>query len=95
MLAGLVFMKQNYFVVSTKHFAISIKFLLLKQNVLLRQQQKFCCINFFISVAENKIMLNQQNILLVQKKNVVAQIPTKYFCWIGKTGFSAYLQLYY
>ena len=33
----LVFMQQNSFVVSTKHFAISIKFWLLKQNILLGQ----------------------------------------------------------
>ena len=47
-------MQQNSFVVPTKHFSISIKFSLLKQNVLLGeknvlsgQQQKFCCIHFF------------------------------------------------
>ena len=49
-------MQQNYFVVPTKRFAISIKFWLLKQNVLLvqqnvlsGQQKKFCCINFVFS----------------------------------------------
>ena len=35
-------MQQNYFFVPTKHFAISIKFWLLKQNVLSGQQKKFC-----------------------------------------------------
>ena len=34
----LVFMQQNSFFEPTKHFAISIKFWLLKQNVLLGQQ---------------------------------------------------------
>ena len=56
-------MQQNSFVVPTKHFSISIKFWLLKQNVLLGQQnvlsgqqnvlsgqqKKFFCINFFLS----------------------------------------------
>ena len=44
--------QQNYFVgiYATKHFAISIKFFLLKQNVLSGQQKKFRCINFFLSV---------------------------------------------
>ena len=52
----LVFMRQNSFVVPTKHFAISIKFWLLKQNVSLGQQnvlsiqqKMFCCIHFFLS----------------------------------------------
>ena len=47
---------KNSFVVPTKIFAISIKFWLLKQNVLLGQQnvlsgkhKKFCCIHFFLS----------------------------------------------
>ena len=53
----LVFIQQNSFIVPTKHFAISIKFWLLKQNVLLGQpnffsgqQNKFCCINFVLNV---------------------------------------------
>ena len=45
----LVFMQQNSFVVITKHFRISTKFWLLKQNVLSGQQKKFCCINLFLS----------------------------------------------
>ena len=50
-------MQQNPFVVPTKHFAILIKFWLLKQNFLLGQQnflsgqqQNFCFIHFFLSV---------------------------------------------
>ena len=53
----LLFMQQNYFVVPTKHFAISLKFWLLEQNALLgqqnvlsAQQKKFCCIYFVLSV---------------------------------------------
>ena len=51
----LVFMQKNSFVVPKKHFSISIKFWLLKQNVLSGQQKKFCCINFFLSVHSEKI----------------------------------------
>ena len=43
----LLFRKQIFFVAPTKHFSKSIKFMLLKQNFLLRQQQKFSQINFF------------------------------------------------
>ena len=50
----LIFMQQNSFVVPTKNFAILIKFWLLKQNVLLGQQRKFCCINFFLSEYSEK-----------------------------------------
>ena len=48
-------MQQNSFVVSTKHFVISIKFWLLEQNVLSGQQKKFCCINFFLSAYSSSI----------------------------------------
>ena len=51
----LVLMQQNSFVEPRKHFAISIKFWLLKQNVLSGQQKKFCCIHFFISVGPLKV----------------------------------------
>ena len=37
----LVFMQQSSFAVPTKNFAISIKFLLLKQNVLSEQKKNF------------------------------------------------------
>ena len=64
----LVFMQQNSFVVPTKHFAISIKFWLLKQNVLLEQQKKSflsVCIKqpqdkLFLSVFEEDIVKNVQ-----------------------------------
>ena len=46
-------MQQNSFIEPTNHFAISIKFWLLQQNVLLGQQnalsgqqKKFCCIKY-------------------------------------------------
>ena len=41
-------MQQNSFLVPTKNFAISIKFWLLKQNVLLEQKKTFYCIHFFL-----------------------------------------------
>ena len=44
-------MKQNSFVVPKNNFAKSINFWLFQQNVLLGQQQKFCCINFFLSAS--------------------------------------------
>ena len=52
----LVFMPKISFVVPTKHFAISFKFWILKQNVLSGQQKKFCCINFFLSVTLHSIL---------------------------------------
>ena len=65
-------MQQNSFVVPTKPFSISIKFWLLKKNILLRQrnalsgqqnvlsgqQKKFCCIHFFLSVGPKKCLLD-------------------------------------
>ena len=43
--------QQKYFVgiYATKYFAILIKFWWLNQNILLGQQQNFCCIHFFLS----------------------------------------------
>ena len=63
-------MQQNAFVALTKHFAISIKFWLLKQNVLLGQQNKFCCINFVLSASKINVfpMLHTTFFLLGGRK---------------------------
>ena len=62
-------MQQNNFVVRTKHFAISIKFWLLKQNVLSGQQKKFCCINFFLSVPRRKQQKHKRLDIIILLKN--------------------------
>ena len=51
-------MKQNSFVIPTKHFAESMKFWLFEQNVLLGKQKK-CRLHFFLMYTQKKILLNQ------------------------------------
>ena len=75
----LLFMQQNSFIVPKKHFAISMKFWLLTQNVLSGQQKKFCCIHFFLSARDlNKIWLNQLKFLFHSAKSIQNN-PTNYF----------------
>ena len=73
-------MQQNYFFVSTKNFAISMKFWLLKRNVLLGQHKTFCWIHFFFGVqaliffffgCPNKILVLLTKILVGSSKSFI------------------------
>ena len=95
-------MQQNSFIVLTTNFAKSIKIWLFQQNVLLEQQQNFCCIHFFSVYSLIKIIkklliqvdkVHSYNLLFsrIKLKGYSLQIKTLYFCCKNGNGIQNWL----